>query len=53
MPTMAPISRCLPLRRILIIRSVPMLPEPMMATLSFFMMSFSCARSAPITRPRS
>ena len=32
MPTMAPTVRGPSLRRILIIRSVPMLPEPMMAT---------------------
>ncbi|MNG31248.1 hypothetical protein D3C84_1170080 [compost metagenome] len=43
MPTMAPISRFLPLRRILIIRSVPMLPEPTMATLSFFILVLSTA----------
>ena len=50
-PTMAPISRCLALRKILIIRSVPMLPEPMMATLSFlFIIVASCARKSPITR---
>jgi hypothetical protein len=35
MPTMAPISMFLPWRRILIIRSVPILPLPMMAALSF------------------
>src|SRR5437899_9024713 len=34
MPTMAPISICRPWRRILIIRSVPMLPLPMMAAFS-------------------
>ena len=34
MPTIAPISMCRPWRRILIIRSVPMLPLPMMAALS-------------------
>jgi hypothetical protein len=32
MPTMAPTVKGPSLRRILIIRSVPMLPEPMMAT---------------------
>jgi hypothetical protein len=35
MPTMAAISTCLPWRRILIIKSVPMLPLPMIAALSF------------------
>ena len=34
MPTIAPISMCWPWRRILIIKSVPMLPLPMMAALS-------------------
>ncbi|EWS60044.1 hypothetical protein Y695_04594 [Hydrogenophaga sp. T4] len=34
MPTMAPIWMRWPWRRILIIRSVPMLPLPMMAALS-------------------
>jgi hypothetical protein len=33
MPTIAAISRCLPPRMILIMRSVPMLPEPMIAAL--------------------
>ena len=51
MPTIAPISRCRALRRILIIRSVPILPEPMMATLSFlFIIVASVARKSPITR---
>ena len=36
-PTIAPISICSPCRRILIIRSVPMLPLPMMPTLSFLL----------------
>src|SRR5450830_841106 len=46
MPTITAISRCWPWRRILIIRSVPILPEPMMAT--FFLCSLmSCSsRSA-------
>ena len=38
MPTIAPISRCLALRITLIIRSVPILPEPTMATFSFLLM---------------
>ncbi|MNR24328.1 hypothetical protein D3C85_1414010 [compost metagenome] len=50
MPTMTAISRCLALRRILIIKSVPMLPEPMMATLSLFIVVASFARKSPITR---
>ena len=33
MPTMAPISRVSEIRSTLIIRSVPMLPEPITATL--------------------
>ena len=38
MPTMAPISRVSERRRTLIIRSVPMLPEPMTATLVLLML---------------
>jgi len=39
MPTIAAISMCLPCRRILIIRSVPMLPDPMIAALSFLLIA--------------
>src|SRR5690606_12243988 len=41
MPTMATTSRCWPWRSILIMRSVPMLPLPMMAALSLRVMCFS------------
>ncbi len=40
MPTMAPISRVSERRSTLIIRSVPMLPEPMTATLVFMLSPF-------------
>ena len=48
MPTIAPISMCLPWRRILIIRSVPMLPLPTMAALSLRVMV--CSFSRPTRR---
>ena len=38
MPTIAPISRCSERRSTLIIRSVPMLPEPMTATFVFVLL---------------
>ncbi|MNT20718.1 hypothetical protein D3C72_1560330 [compost metagenome] len=40
MPTMVPIVRCRPWRMTLIIRSVPILPEPMMATGIFLLSGF-------------
>jgi hypothetical protein len=45
-PTMTPISSTLDRRMILIIRSVPMLPEPMMATLSYPWISALCVSEA-------
>ena len=39
-PTIAPISRCCAVRMTLIIRSVPMLPDPMIAT---FVLPISCS----------